>query len=369
MNVPFLDVRRSYLELKTEIDSAIGAVLEGGMYILGPEVDAFEREWAEFCEARHAVGTGNGLDALRLALEALDVGPGDEVIVPSHTFVATWLAVSHCGATPVPVEPAPGAFNIDPGQIENAITPRTRVILPVHLYGQPCDLEPILTLARRHGLKVVEDAAQAHGARYRGKRLGSHGDVVCWSFYPAKNLGAMGDGGAITTNDPALAERIRTLSNYGSREKYRNLLRGHNSRLDPIQAAILRVKLRHLDAWNQRRRDIARHYLQQLSDENLGLEETPAWSEAVWHLFVVRHARRDQLRERLAADGVETLIHYPIPPHRQAAFQDLGIASQRLPMACTIANEVLSLPIGPHLNSTEADRVVCMTRTALATLA
>ena len=243
MKIPFLDLSAAYRELKTEINAAVSRVLESGWYILGPEVEAFESEWAAYCEAKHAVGLANGLDALTLALRALDIGPGDEVIVPSNTYIATWLAVTGVGATPVPVEPDVATHNIDPARIEAAITSRTRALLPVHLYGQPADMDPILDIASRHGLRVIEDAAQAHGARYKGKRIGAHGDIVCWSFYPGKNLGALGDAGAITTNDTALAERVALLRNYGSRQKYVNEEAGVNSRLDPIQAAVLRVKL------------------------------------------------------------------------------------------------------------------------------
>src|SRR5690606_14806142 len=247
--------------------------------ILGPEVEAFEAEYAAYCQASHAVGVANGLDALHLALRAMGVGPGDEVIVPSNTYIATWLAVSQCGATPVPVEPVDATFNIDPARIEAAITSATRVILPVHLYGQPADLDPILAIARKHGLRVLEDAAQAHGARYKGRRIGAHGDAVAWSFYPGKNLGALGDGGAVTTNDPELADRIRVLRNYGSRLKYVNEVQGFNSRLDPIQAAVLRVKLAHLDDWNARRGSIAALYLSGLGECGLMLPQVPAFAD------------------------------------------------------------------------------------------
>jgi dTDP-4-amino-4,6-dideoxygalactose transaminase len=247
--IPFLDLHASYLELKFEIDEAVTRVLNSGWYILGPEVEAFENEFATYCQTKFSIGLANGLDALTLALRAMDVGPGDEVIVPSNTYIATWLAVSQCGATPVPVEPDDRTYNIDPVSIVAAITPRTKVILPVHLYGQPADLDPILEIARKHGLRVLEDGAQAHGARYKGQRIGGHGDAVAWSFYPGKNLGAIGDGGAVTTNDPVIADRIRVLRNYGSHVKYVNEVKGFNSRLDPIQAAILRVKLNKLDVW------------------------------------------------------------------------------------------------------------------------
>ena len=282
--IPFLDLKAPHVELRAEIDAAIARVVDSGWYVLGPEVEAFEAEYAAWCEARHAVSVANGLDALHLALRALDVGPGDEVIVPSNTYIATWLAVSQCGARPVPVEPLDASYNLDPARIEAALTPRTKLILPVHLYGQPADLDPILQLARKHGLRVLEDGAQAHGARYKGRRLGSHGDAVAWSFYPGKNLGALGDGGAVTTNDAELAERIRVLRNYGSRVKYVNELRGFNSRLDPLQAAVLRVKLAHLDDWNARRKAIATQYLVGLADCGLVLPQVPAFADPVWHL-------------------------------------------------------------------------------------
>jgi dTDP-4-amino-4,6-dideoxygalactose transaminase len=348
MKVPFLDLRAAYLELKPEIDAAIARVLDSGWYILGPEVEAFEAEWAAYCGASHAVGVGNGLDALTLALRALEIGPGDEVIVPSNTYIATWLAVSAVGATPVPVEPELTTYNIDPALIPAAITPRTKALLPVHLYGQPADLDPILAIARTHNLAVVEDAAQAHGARYKGRRIGAHGDVVCWSFYPGKNLGALGDAGAITTNRTDLTDRIRLLRNYGSREKYVNEVQGVNSRLDPIQAAVLRVKLKVLDEWNAHRCRIAALYTQELAGRDLLLPYTPKWAEPVWHLFVVRSSERDALQKRLSAAGIGTLIHYPLPPHRQQAFASNSRAS--LPIAERLANELLSLPIGPQLS-------------------
>uniref|UniRef100_UPI0025795D7F DegT/DnrJ/EryC1/StrS family aminotransferase n=1 Tax=Thioclava sp. UBA3469 TaxID=1947693 RepID=UPI0025795D7F len=278
MIIPFLDLGAAYRELKTEIDAAVMRVLESGWYILGPEVEAFEAEWAEYCGASHAVGLGNGLDALILALRTLDVGPGDEVIVPSNTYIATWLAVSAVGAIPVPVEPDTATHNIDPARLAAAVTERTKVLLPVHLYGQPADLDPILKLAREKGIAVVEDAAQAHGARYKGQRIGAHGDVVCWSFYPGKNLGALGDGGAITTNREDLADRIRVLRNYGSREKYVNEIKGVNSRLDPIQAAVLRAKLPYLDAWTERRREIATAYGEGLAGGKLIPPHVPNWA-------------------------------------------------------------------------------------------
>lgn len=362
MMVPFLDLRAAYLELKPEIDEAVSRVLDSGWYILGPEVEAFEAEWAAYCEAGHAVGLANGLDALTLALRALDIGVGHEVIVPSNTYIATWLAVSGVGATPVPVEPDPATHNIDPARIEAAITPRTRALLPVHLYGQPADLDPILDIARRHGLRVVEDAAQAHGARYKGRRIGSHGDIVCWSFYPGKNLGALGDAGAITTDNADLAARIAMLRNYGSRQKYVNEEQGVNSRLDPVQAAVLRVKLKVLDEWTERRRTVAAAYSQGLAGSGLTLPHVPDWADPAWHLYVVRSPARGTLQQRLTEAGIGTLIHYPIPPHMQAAYQGLGIAPEALPIARDLAGEVLSLPMGPHLTPDQGDTVMAEIR-------
>ena len=346
--IPFLDLRAGYDELRPEIDAAISRVLDSGMYILGEEVAAFEREYADYCGCKHAIGVANGLDALHLALRAMGVGPGDEVIVPSNTYIATWLAVSQCGATPVPVEPVEGTSNLDPALIEAAITPRTKAILPVHLYGQPADLDPILAVAAKHGLRVLEDGAQAQGARYKGQRIGGHGDAVAWSFYPGKNLGAYGDAGAITTNDDALAEQLRVLRNYGSRVKYVNDVQGWNSRLDPLQAAVLRVKLAHLDDWNARRRAIAARYLDGLRDAGVALPEVPEWAEPAWHLFVVRSERRDALQARLGEAGIGTLIHYPLPPHRQQAYAELAFSADAFPIANRLADQLLSLPIGPH---------------------
>jgi dTDP-4-amino-4,6-dideoxygalactose transaminase len=347
--IPFLDLGAAYRELKPKIDAAVSRVLESGCYILGPEVEAFESEWAAYCEAKHAVGLANGLEALTLALRALDIGPGDEVIVPSNTYIATWLAVSGVGATPVPVEPDVATHNIDPARIEAEITSRTRALLPVHLYGQPADMDTILDIARRHGLRVIEDAAQAHGARYKGQRIGAHSDIVCWSFYPGKNLGALGDAGAITTNDTALAERVALLRNYGSRQKYVNEEVGVNSRLDPIQAAVLRVKLGVLDAWTERRRSVVTAYTKGLAESGLILPHVPDWAEPAWHLYVVRTSDRDALQGRMTKAGIGTLIHYPIPPHMQAAYSGMGISPEALPLARDLASEVLSLPIGPQL--------------------
>ena len=356
--IPFLNLRDSYLELKPEIDAAVARVLDSGWYILGPEVEAFESEYAEYCQATYCVGLADGLDALHLGLKAMGVGPGDEVIVPSNTYIATWLAVSQCGAVPVPVEPVERTYNINPELIEAAITTRTKVILPVHLYGQPCDMDPILAIAKKHDLKVLEDGAQAHGAEYKGRKIGAHGDIVTWSFYPGKNLGALGDGGAITTNNAELADKIRVLRNYGSRIKYVNEVQGCNSRLDPIHAAVLRVKLKYLDAWNARRAALAEQYLQGLQGADLDLPFVPEWAKPAWHLFVVRSKQRDMLQKHLEQNGVGSLIHYPIPPHLQQAYADAGYSQGAFPLAEAMADEVLSLPMGPQLSLDEVNAVI-----------
>lgn len=355
-NIRFLEVGRTYQELREEIDAAIHRVLGSGWYILGDEVEAFESEFAAYCGTRFCVGVSNGLDALHLILRAYEIGPGDEVIVPSHTFIATWLAVSYAGATPVPVEPPDdSSYTISAAAIEAAISSRTRAVIPVHLYGSPAEMDPILSLAARHDLKVIEDAAQAHGARYRGRRAGSLGDAAAFSFYPGKNLGAFGDGGAVTTSDPALAKRLRSLRNYGSSVKYVHDQQGFNSRLDPIQAAILRVKLRKLDEWNARRASLAELYRECLATSRISLPVTPQGCEPVFHLFVVRTVRRGFLQAALKESGVETLIHYPIPPHRQAAY--MSYKNLDLPIADRLAVEVLSLPMGPHLTVGEVEFV------------
>ncbi len=358
MNVPFLDLAAGYKSLQEQIDGAVQRVLASGMYILGDEVQRFEQAFAEYCGAKHAVATANGLDSLHLALRALDIGPGDEVIVPSHTFIATWLAVLQVGAVPIPVEVDPGTFNLSPECIAAAVTSKTKAIIPVHLYGQPCDLDPILEFADARGLMVLEDAAQCHGALYKGRRIGSHGHAVAWSFYPGKNLGAMGDGGAVTTSDPEIARRIRILRNYGSEQKYMNSLVGYNSRLDPIQAAVLSVKLSVLDQWNDRRRLIARRYIEGLAGLPLELPVVKNWAEPVWHLFVVKTDGRGALQKYLGDHGVNTLIHYPIPPHKQTALKHLNLAGASLPVAERLADIVLSLPIGPHMNDVQVDRVI-----------
>ena len=365
--IPFLDMKPAYAELKPDLDAAYHRVMESGWFVLGKEVEAFEAEYAAFCGARHCIALGNGLEALELVLRGWDIGPGDEVIVPSNTYIATWLAVTAVGATVVPVEPTPEGPNIDPERIAAAITPRTRVIMPVHLYGEPADMEAIAALAARHGLKVVEDVAQAQGSKVRGRRAGSLGDAGAHSFFPTKNIGAYGDGGAVTTDDAALAGRLRALRNYGSRVKYVNIERGYNSRLDELQAAFLRVKLRHLDDWNERRRVLAARYTDRLAGiPGLGLPRAPQWAEPVWHLYVVRTARRAELVAALDKAGIGSLIHYPIPPHLQQAYADLALPRGTFPLAETLAETVLSLPMGPHLRPEAVDEVAEVVRRALA---
>jgi len=359
MKVPFLELKPTYDELRGALDAAYHRVMDSGWYLLGNEIESFEAGFAKYCEAKHCVAVGNGLDALHLILRAYNIGAGDEVIVPTNTFIATWLAVSYAGATPVPVEPDLKTFNLDPNRIEAAISPKTKAIMPVHLYGQPADMDPIMDIARKHGLKVVEDNAQAQGARYKGRRTGSLGDAAGNSFYPGKNLGAFSDAGAVTTNDAELAGKIRTLRNYGSKKKYFNDEKGFNSRLDELQAAFLQVKLEKLDEWNARRRGVAASYLTELSQApNLVLPFVPKWAEPVWHLFVVRHPRRDELQQKLTAAGIGTLIHYPVPPHRSGAYADGKWKRHDFPVAEELAGTVLSLPMGPHLSLEQAGRAV-----------
>jgi len=355
--VQFLDLGYTYRALASELDAATHRVLASGWYIGGPEVEAFEQQFAEAMGVRYCVGVGNGLDALTLVLRAWQVGPGDEVIVPAHTFVATWLAVTAVGADLVPIDPAPTSFNVDIETVERALTGRTRVIVPVHLYGAAVDMAPIASLAKARGIKVLEDAAQAHLASGFGHRVGTLGDAAAWSFYPGKNLGAYGDAGAITTNDPDLAETLRALRNYGSQVKYQHDLLGVNSRLDPLQAAILNVKLKHLEDWNARRREIAERY-----DEGFkGLDwlQAPSLERgSVWHLYVVQSNDRPRLQRHLADRGVQTLIHYPVPPHRQKAYAGDRVASASLPRSEKLADAVLSLPMGPHLSDDDVTRVI-----------
>jgi dTDP-3-amino-3,4,6-trideoxy-alpha-D-glucose transaminase len=358
MSVPFLDLKAAYLELRDDLRAAYERVMEVGQYILGAEVEAFEREFAAYCGVKHCVAVGNGLDALSLALRACGVVAGQEVIVPGYTFIATWLAVSAVGAVPVAVDVEPDTGNLDPARIEAAITPRTSAVMPVHLFGQPADMTAINAVARRHGLKVIEDAAQAHGARYKGRRAGALADAAGFSFYPAKNLGAFGDGGAVTTNDDAVAEQVRLLRNYGSRLKYQHEILGVNSRLDEMQAAFLRVRLRYLDEWNQRRARWAAAYREALSSiPALSLPVVSEGAEPAWHLFVVRHPRRNEWQRHLSAAGISTLIHYPVPPYRTPAYR-MGVWLGERPLfAERFAEQALSLPMGPHLSADQLAQV------------
>jgi dTDP-4-amino-4,6-dideoxygalactose transaminase len=324
---------------------ALERVLQSGRFILGPELEAFEGEFAQYCGARYCVGVGNGLDALHLTLRAWGVGPGDEVVVPSNTYIATWLAVSHSGAKPVPVEPCLGTYNLDPDRVEAAINGRTKAIIAVHLYGQPADMEPVRKLASRRGIRVLEDAAQAHGALYRGRRVGSLGDAAAFSFYPSKNLGALGDGGAVTTDDLGLAERLRSLRNYGSSRKSLNELVGFNSRLDELQAAFLRVKLASLDCENELRRCRAVALGAALAGSQAVLPIAPEWAVPVWHQYVIRHPDRDALRAHLRGVGIETSIHYSIPPHLQQAYAATPLHAASFPISEKIHREVISLPL------------------------
>ena len=370
MKVPFVDFVSPYQELKAELDEAYARFMQSAWYVLGKEVEAFETEYAAYCGSKHCIGVANGLDAMHLVLRAWGIGPGDEVIVPSNTYIATWLAVTAVGATPVPVEPDPRTCNIDFTRIETAITPRTKVILPVHLYGQTADMDVIKEIARRRGLKVLEDAAQAQGAKCRGRRAGSLGDAAGHSFYPTKNLGAFGDAGAVTTDDAELADKVRTLRNYGSKKRYYNEVQGVNSRLDELQAAFLRVKLRHLDAWNARRTELAKFYLSQLTQHasRITLPHVPAWSDPVWHLFTIRHPQRDALQAKLTEAGVGTLIHYPVPPHLSGAYANPSWPRGKFRLAEQIAGTILSLPLGPHVTEAQAAYVVKTIRDADAAL-
>lgn len=360
----FLKLEDQVQELREEIDAVISRVLSSGCFLLGPELEAFESEWAQYTGSKFAVGVASGLDAIHLSLRASGIGPGDEVIVPSNTYVATWLAVSHAGATPVPVEPDPEIFTIDPASLERAVSPRTRAIVPVHLYGHPADLDPIIQFAGRHKLRVIEDAAQAHGAEYKGKRIGAHGDAVAWSFYPTKNLGALGDAGAVTLNDEELAKEIRRLRNYGSVTRYVCDVKGFNSRLEELHAAVLRVKIRRLDEWNERRRRTARLYSSSLQRTGLIAPVERGWARHVYHLFVIRSLHRDRLRDKLLARGIPTLVHYPVPPYAQPAYASLAIDPSEYPLTERVHNEVLSLPIGPHLSEEESRSIAHAAREA-----
>ncbi len=356
--VPFLDLKAGYIEIKDELDAAYQRVMDSGWYILGAELEAFESEFAAYCGAGYCVGTGNGLEALHLILRAYGIGPGDEVIVPANTYIATWLAVSQCGARPVAVEPLESTYNIDPARIEAAITARTKAIMPVHLYGQTAAMDEVNAIAARYELKVIEDGAQGHGALFKGRRAGSLGDAAGFSFYPGKNLGAFGDGGAVVTSDRDLVEKIKALRNYGSQIKYHNEIKGYNSRLDEMQAAFLRVKLGKLDDWNERRRSLAERYLQYLDPDYYTLPVVPEWAEPVWHIFAVRSTRRDAVLQHLADRGIGAMIHYPVPPHLQPAYRELEIGAGAYPLSEIIHREIFSLPLWPQMSLAQQDYVI-----------
>jgi len=366
--IPFLDLKATNSRYRDLISNAVERVIASGWYILGEEVSSFETEFAAYTGSKHCVGVANGLDALTLSLRALDIGPGDEVIVPSHTYIATWLAVSQTGATPVPVELGVDSYTISASGIEEAISSRTKAIIPVHLYGQACDLDNILEIANTHGLSIVEDAAQAHGAKYKKTVIGAHGDAVCWSFYPGKNLGALGDGGAITTNSDELAKSLRSLRNYGSSVKYQHDMLGYNSRLDEIQAAILREKLVLLNEDNAIRANLAAIYSEQLCGTELRLPVQFDYSSDVWHLYVVRHPKRDVIVRLLNERGVNTVIHYPTPCHLQGSYEYLDFGVGSFPHAELLANEVFSLPLGPAQTVQDTYEIVGHIKGALACL-
>ena len=355
--VPFLDLKAQYHSIKPEIDAAVLGVLESSQFVLGHEVEAFENEFAAYCQANHAIGVNSGTSALHLALLAAGIGSGDEVITVTFTFVATAAAIIYAGARPVFVDIEPRSFTMDVNQIERAITPRTKAILPVHLYGQPADMDPILEIARRHGIVVIEDAAQAHGAEYKGKRVGSIGDIGCFSFYPGKNLGACGEGGAVTTNNEHYAKAVRTLRDWGQTRKYHHDLKGFNYRMEGIQGAVLRVKLRHLEGWTEARRAHAATYNEMLTNCMIQTPEAMSYARHVYHVYAVRSLHRKQLEQRLNARGIQTGIHYPIPVHLQPAYADLGYDAGSFPEAKAASQEVLSLPLFPELTLAEQDVV------------
>lgn len=356
MKIPFLDLREINSQYEADLISAAKRVIESGWYILGNEVTLFENEFAAYCETKFAIGVSNGLDALSIILDAYEISDGDEVLVPSNTFIATWLAVSHSGAKPIPVEPILETYNIDPAKLEAAITPKTKAIIAVHLYGQPADMSSILAIADKYKLIVIEDAAQAHGAKYKDQKVGTLGDAAAFSFYPGKNLGALGDAGAITTNDPIIAEKVRVLLNYGSKVKYQNIVKGRNCRLDEIQAAFLRVKLNHLDTSNRRRKQIAERYTSEI--EGFITPTVISEAESVWHLYVLRSEHREKLKDWLMKSEIESSIHYPIPPNLQRAYKELNHKAGSYPISEKIHREVISLPISPLLTDSDINRII-----------
>lgn len=366
IKVPYLDLKTQYQSIKPEIDAAIARVLESCQFVLGPEVAGFEQDFAAYCGTAECIALNSGTSALHLALLAAGVGPGDEVITVPFTFVASVSAVTYTGARPVLVDIDPRWFTMDPTAIEVAITPRTKAILPVHLYGQSADMDPIMDVARRHGLVVIEDAAQAHGAKYKGRPVGSIGDMACFSYYPGKNLGAYGEGGAVTTSNPEYAQTIRMLRDWGQDRKYHHVLKGFNYRMEGFQGAILRVKLRHLERWTEARRAVVNLYNESLADAGV---ETPAempWGRHVYHVYTLRSDDRDSLQASLQADGIQTGIHYPVPAHLQPAYADLGYGRGAFPHAETAAKQVLSLPLYPELSSQAVAEVAAAVKRAVA---
>lgn len=357
--IPFVDLTRQHAQITTELHAAMQSVLDSGWFIQGPKLEAFEREFAAYCQVDHCVGVGNGLDAIVLLLRAYGIGPGDEVIVPTNTFIATWLAVTAVGATLVPVEPDEQTHNLDPAQVAAAVTPRTRCIIPVHLYGQPADMDPLMELARKHDFVVIEDNAQAQGALYKGRPTGSLGHAAATSFYPGKNLGALGDGGAVVTQDAEIARKVRMLRSYGSEKKYDHQVLGCNSRLDDIQAAILSVKLRQLSNWNRERQAIAARYAELLPRSIVQCPTVPSWAQPVWHLYVIRSPHRDALQSHLQANGIQTVIHYPVAPHQQACYAS-QMSGIHYPLAEQLSKEILSLPMYPGLTEAEQRRIAAV---------
>ena len=356
-NVPFVDLGAQYRAIAAEINHAISKVIQETDFILGREVRLFEEEFAAFCEARYAVGVDSGTSALELALRAFDIGPGDEVITAANSFIASALGISHVGANPVLVDVDPCTYTVDVEAVERAITRRTKAILPVHLYGHPAHMDPIRQLADKHGMLVIEDACQAHGARYQGKRVGSLGHAAAFSFYPGKNLGAYGDGGMVVTNDGKVAERLQMIRNYGQQEKYKHLFRGYNRRLDTMQAAILRVKLKYLEQWNAGRRRNAKLYQKHLKGSGVFVPGEAGGAEAVWHLYVIRTEQRDALKEHLDSKGINVGIHYPVPIHLQPAYQDLGHKRGDFPVTEAYAGRILSLPMYAELSDQEIEYI------------
>lgn len=357
-SIPFLNLEPMHTSIKDEMQAAFERVYASNWFIMGPELEAFEQEYAQYSQTKYAVGVSNGLDALILALKALEVGPGDEVIIPSNTYIATALAVTHVGATPVLVEPRLDTYNINPDLIPAAINSKTKAIIPVHLYGQACEMEAVMEIAHAHDLKVVEDNAQAHGASFKGKLTGSWGHINATSFYPGKNLGALGDGGAVTTDDEELAERVKTLRNYGSKKKYYNEVIGHNNRLDELQAAFLRVKLKRLNDWTKERQTIAAWYTKELGKiHDLTTPVTHKEASHSYHLYVVRTRQRDLLQKQLQESGIGTMIHYPVPIHQQEAYSPYGLSGLSYPIAELLSDEVLSLPLWPGLNLADVQSI------------